>query len=333
MLSKKVRSVAMKKIFLGLMLLALAIMFIPSGVTFAASKDLKIAMVQWRGETEACRGFKDALKEMGYSVQYTVLNAGQDRTTLGRLLREELLPNLNNFDYVYSYGTTASKMTKTALNNKVPHVFSNVAAPVESEISDSMQSSGGNMSGTSNRVPLSLQIETAIRVVRLKTLGIMFNPREKNAMVVRENLHEIKKKYGFHVIDLRSVPGGDSLQENLQKLSDRSVSVDAVYLPLDSYHMTEAKLIGSKLRSAKIITIAAQKKYIENGALFGAIPDYYALGKDVAGIVDRHQKGEALINIPIVTPKEPLIMINKTTSQALKVEIPKDMLAKAVIVE
>ena len=323
----------MKRLIVNSICLVMLGLLTPSTELFAGSKDLKIAMIQWRGETEACRGFKDALKEMGYSAQYTVLNAAQNRTTLGRLLREELLPNLKNFDYVYSYGTTASKMTKTVLQNKVPHVFSNVAAPVESEIADSMQSSGGNMSGTSNRVPLSLQIEIARKVVRFKKFGIMFNPREKNAMVIRGNLYEIGKKHGFQVIDLRSAPAGDSLQSNLQKLSDRSVSVDAVYLPLDSYHMTKAKLIGSELRSAKIPTIAAQKKYIQNGALFGTIPDYYALGKEVAGIVDRHRKGEALINIPIATPKKPLIMFNKTTSQVLNIRLPEDLLTGAIVVE
>jgi ABC-type uncharacterized transport system substrate-binding protein len=299
---------------------------------FAADKDLRVAMIQWRGETEACRGFKDALKEMGYSAQYTVLNAAQNRATLGRLLREELPPNLKNFDYVYSYGTTASKMTKTILDNRLPHVFSNVAAPVESEIADSMQSSGGNVSGTSNRVPLSLQIETAIRVVQFKKLGIMFNPREKNATIIRGNLHEIGRKFGFQVIDLRSVPSGNSLENNLQKLSDGSVRVDAVYLPLDSYHMTKAEMIGSELRSAKITTIVAQKKYIQNGALFGAISDYYALGKEVARIVDRHRKGEALINIPIATPRKPLIMVNKTTSRILNIQLPEDLLNEAVVV-
>lgn len=323
----------MKKLVISTLPLAFVFASVFSIPVFSAEKDLRVAMIQWRGETEACRGFKDALKEMGYSAQYTVLNAAQNRTTLGRLLREELLPNLENFDYVYSYGTTASQMTKTILSNKVPHVFSNVAAPVESEIADTMQSSGGNMSGTSNRVPLSLQIETAIRIVRFQKLGIMFNPREKNAMVIRRNLHDIGKKYGFEVIDLRSVPDGNSLENNLQKLSDGTVSVDAVYLPLDSYHMTKAKLIGSELLSAKIPAIAAQKKYIQNGALFGAIPDYYALGKEVAGIVDRHRKGEALINIPIATPTKPLIMINKTTSQALKIQLPEDLLKRAIVVE
>ena len=49
----------------------------------SSAKDLKIAMILWRGETEAEKGFQQGLKEFGYTVQYTVMNAGQDRTELG----------------------------------------------------------------------------------------------------------------------------------------------------------------------------------------------------------------------------------------------------------
>ena len=319
--------------FLRPFVVAMALLFAPGATLFAANKDLRIAMVQWRGETEACRGFKDGLKEMGYSVQYTVLNATQNRSTLGGLLREQLLPNLKKFNYVYSYGTTASKMTETVVNDEVPQVFSNVAAPVESGIAASMKSSGRNMSGTSNRVPLSLQIKIVRKAVPFNKLGIMFNPREKNAMVIREALYDIAKDQNFEVVDLRATPGGDTLEKNLEMIGDRSVNVDAVYLPLDSYHMTKAGLIGSTLRSAKIPTIAAQKKYVQDGALIGVIPDYYALGKEVARIVDQAQKGERLKDIPIVTPAQPLVMVNQTTSQALGIKLPDSLMARAIVVK
>jgi ABC-type uncharacterized transport system substrate-binding protein len=68
----------------------------PDHSVLASAKDLKIAMILWRGETEAEKGFQRGLKEFGYSVQYTVMNAGQDRTELGRLLRENLEPKLDN---------------------------------------------------------------------------------------------------------------------------------------------------------------------------------------------------------------------------------------------
>lgn len=323
----------MKALFLGLLYLGFAVWPGPHSMAFAAEKNIKIAMVQWRGETEACRGFVDAMQEMGYAVQYTVLNAGQDRTELGRLLREELLPSLKNFDYVYSYGTTASKGTKFILNNSVPHVFSNVAAPVKSAIADSMQSSGGNMSGTSNRVPLAMQIEIAHKVIKFRKLGLLFNPREKNAMVIRDELYRLANQLNFEVVDLRSPPVKDSLEKNLQKLIDKTIAVDAVYLPLDSFLLTQAPVIGPKLRAAQIKSIAAQKKYIQHGALFGVIPDYYRLGKVVARIVDRHRKGEALQHIAIETPKAPLVMINKTTATLLDVKLPNDLLKNAIVIE
>lgn len=298
-----------------------------------AQTGLRIAMVQWRGETEACRGFMDAMKDSGYSPRYTVLNAAQDRKRLATLLRNELAPNLDEFDYVYSYGTTASKMTKTILDHRVPHVFSNVAAPVESGIAHNMQSAGPNMSGTSNRVPLSLQIETAMKVLKFKKLGIFFNPREKNAMVIRNELYELGKSHGFEVVDFRSPPSQDKLNQNLQVLERNPQAIDAVYLPLDSFLMTRASSIGSALRSINAVSIAAQKKYIENGALFGTIPDYYKLGRIVASIVIRHQNGEDLEGIPIATPIEPTLMVNLTTARMLGIEFPESLLKKAIVVE
>ncbi len=58
----------MKNIFFALALIFSFICFSSDGPVYAQKMRLKIAMIQWRGETEACRGFKDAMKELGYSV-------------------------------------------------------------------------------------------------------------------------------------------------------------------------------------------------------------------------------------------------------------------------
>src|SRR4029453_4755717 len=98
------------------MFLAVITLLASSHALFAGSKTLKIAMVQWRGDTESCQGFRDGLKELGYSVEYAYMNAKQDRTELGRLLREELEQRINDFDYIYTYGTPVSKVGKNILN-------------------------------------------------------------------------------------------------------------------------------------------------------------------------------------------------------------------------
>jgi ABC-type uncharacterized transport system substrate-binding protein len=123
------------------------------------------------------------------------------------------------------------------------------------------------------------------------------------------------------------------LQENLQKVIDKSILVDAVYLPSDSFLVSNAELIGSKLRAAKVKSIGAIKSFIENGALMGVVVDNYQLGRTVARIVDRHQKGEKLQNIPIAKVEKPYLVINKTTSNILNIKIPEAVFKKATIVE
>jgi putative tryptophan/tyrosine transport system substrate-binding protein len=324
---------AMKGRIFAIPLLAFITLVASSNMLVTGSKNLKIAMFLWRGETEGEKGFKDGLKALGYSLDYTTMTAGQDRKELGRLLREELEPRINDFDYIYTFGTTASQMTRDFVKDRVPQIFNIVADPVGVGIVQSMEAPGGNISGASNGIPMLLQIETALKIIQFKRLGILFNPREKNSMVERQKLQDIAEKFHFELIDLRSPPAQDMLEQNLQALVNKSVVVDAVYLPLDSYMQSNAKLIVYKLRDAKVKSIGTTKDYTENGALIGVVPDYYQLGKAVASIVDRHQKGEKLHNIPIEITKEPTLMINKTTADLLQITIPEDILKKAVLVE
>jgi ABC-type uncharacterized transport system substrate-binding protein len=57
------------------------------------------------------------------------------------------------------------------------------------------------------------------------------------------------------------------------------------------------------------------KTFIEHGALIGVVVDYAKLGKVVAGIVHRHQQGVQLRHIPVQIVKEPLLVINRTSSE------------------
>src|ERR1051325_3800271 len=137
--------------------------------------------------------------------------------------------------------------------------------------------------------PLPLQIQTALKIFPFKRLGFLFNPREKNSMLVRDKIAEVAKQSRFEVVDLRSPPAQEMLQENLQKLRDKSIAVDAIYLPPDSFLVSSAQLIGSELRAAKIKSIASIGTFIEKGALMGVVPDYEELGKAAAMIVHSHQ--------------------------------------------
>src|SRR5215470_8188595 len=323
----------MNKLLLVLLWVFLIVLTSSNHWGLASAKDLKIAMLLWRGETEAEKGFQQGLKEFGYSVQYTTMNAGQDRTELGRLLREEVSPKLNDFDYIYVFGTTVASATKSIVQDKVPQIFNIVADPVGAALLQSAESSGGNIAGVTNEIPLPLQVQTALKIVPFRRLGLLFNPREKNSMLVRDKLSEVAPRSRFEIVDLRSPPAEDMLQANLQKLKNKSVLVDAVYLPPDSFLVSNAQLIGSELRAAKIKSIASIETFIEKGALMGVVPDYRELGKAAATIVHRHQQGTKLKDMQVQAAKRPLLMINKSTSRELKLNIPEAFLKTAVTVD
>lgn len=297
----------------------------------AAENNIKIAMILWRGETEAEKGFKDRLKELGYSVQYTVLNAEQQKSQVGSILRKRLKPE--DFDYIYTFGTTVSKQTKSYLKGRSSQIFNIVTDPVKAGLVNNLKASGDNICGVKLGIPLTFQIESALKIIDFKTLGFIFNSREKNSDIILKELIELSKRLNFEVIKLRSPPARERLEWNLQRLIDKKVKVDAVFLPSDSYVVSRAKFIAAQLKVAKIKSIGSIKKLIKEGALLGSVADYRDLGQQAAMIVDRHQKGDSLKKIPIQLPQNPKMVINVTTSAALDFALPEDVLKNAIVLE
>ena len=323
----------MRKFFVAVWAVAIAIAFIAGNACQARAEALRIAMVVWRSETTAEKGFRDGLKKLGYTAEITVVDAEQDRTVLRSKLEKTILPRLDSFDYIYTFGTTASKMTKDLVRGKIPQLFNIVNEPAKAGIVRSMSEPGDNISGASNVVPLSAQIEAGMKLFAIKKLGLLFNPREKNAMIQRDEVKAMAAARGFEIIDLRSPPARDMLEQNLEKLADKSVTVDAVYLPADSFLISEAKLIGSKLRAAKIKSIGAVKTFVTEGALMGVVPDYHALGVAVAEILHRNRKGEQLGRIPVHVPQNPTLVVNEQTRAAFGVGIPQAILSKTELLK
>ena len=267
------------------------------------------------------KGFRDGLQALGYKTEFSTFDAAQDIANLGNALNY-ITSQADAFDYVYTFGTTVSRRTQIVLDNRIPQLFNVVTDPVGAGIVASKGERRGNISGASDAVPVSKLLEMAIELFGFQKLGVFFNPREKNSMLIRKEIYTSAKVHGFEVVDFRSPPVAQLLQQNLRKLTENPTMVDAIYLPADSFLVSNATLIGSHLQSSKILSFGSVKNYIEAGVLMGLVVDYYDLGKAVAAIVDRNQQGEELQQIPVIQAEFSL-MINQTTSDLLGIKTPK----------
>ena len=135
--------------------LTVVVLLVFSNSLLANDRNLNIAMIVWRGETRAEKGFKDGLKELGFTVKYRIFDASQDTKKLGEIL-SKLKPKFNEFDYIYTFGTTVSRRTRVILKDQVPQIFNVVTDPVGAGIVQSVKSSGGNISGMSGAIPISI---------------------------------------------------------------------------------------------------------------------------------------------------------------------------------
>ncbi len=306
----------------GSCFLALVAIGIPPAA-LAKGPALNIVMILWRGETPAEKGLVRELEKLGYTVNVTVHDADKDKKRLTDILRKDVLPNLTKFDYVYTFGTTVTTRTHAALPKDQRHIFNIVTDPVKSKIVDSVERPGRNVTGVSNKVFLPLQIENASKVLPLKKLGILFNPQEKNSIFYVKELKAIGQARGFEVVEIRTPPKREKLQEVVRSIADKAFDVDAVYLPGDSFLISNADAIGKPLTEGGVPTIAANSKYIAQGALLGTVPDYAGLGHLLARIVDRNRKGEPLAAIAIAMPTSEIttLRVGKRAAEALGISV------------
>ncbi|WP_421309628.1 ABC transporter substrate-binding protein [Aeromonas sp. 603696] len=287
---------------------------------------LNIAMVLWRGETAAEAGFRAELTRLGYQTTITVYNANQDRTALATMLRQQMLPKLAEYDYIYTFGTTATTMAKSLVANRKPMIFNAVSDPVGAGFLSEDKAQNSMVAGVSNMVPMALQLANASKYLPSdKRLLLPFNPREQNTLLVADMLINAAKGYQWQVATWRIAPDPKRLENELKRLQQDAKN-DIVFLAADSYLLSIAPRLLNALNAAAIPTICSAELFVEHGCSVGTISSYEALGKMAAVIIHRHQQGTQLQDIPLQTDPHPKLVLGQlgsTTKQEKNPEKPK----------
>src|SRR3546814_12125130 len=107
-------------------------------------------------------------------------------------------------------GGTLSQLDDPARNHEIPEIFMIVADPVGASIVESLEHTGRpNLTGTYNRVPEAVNIETnRAYLPSFKRLGLLYNSHEQNSVLNRDELAALTDEQGFQLI-ARGIPLGD----------------------------------------------------------------------------------------------------------------------------
>ena len=285
-----------------------------------------VQLVQHDALDSANNGFVDALKEKGYedgkNISIDQQNA-QGEQANAQTITKQFADSKK--DLIFAIATPAAQAAYNSTKD-IPIVFTAVTDPVAAEIAKDWKSSGTNVTGTSDKVPVDDQMKLLKQLLPdTKTVGVIYNTSETNSVIQVEELKAAAEKEGLAVKEV----GVTNVNEINQNLASALNEMDVLYTPTDNTVASAYSLVGKLCLDAKKPIIGAEEAVVTKGGLATIGIDYYKLGKEAGYKAVYILEGKKPSDIEITTLSEMAFTINTDIAEKLGVTIPEDILKDA----
>jgi putative ABC transport system substrate-binding protein len=297
------------------------------GSTSSAVKNIGvIQLVQHDALDAANKGFVDGLKEKGYeegkNIKIEQQNA-QGEQANAQTIAKQFADSKK--DLIFAIATPAAQAAYNATKD-IPIVFTAVTDPVKAEIAKDWKSSGTNVTGTSDKVPVDKQIELLKKLLpNAKTVGVIYNTSETNSVIQVNELKDAAQKQGLAVKEV----GVTNVNEINQNLESALGQIDALYTPTDNTVASGYALVGKLCLDKNVPIIGAEEAVVTKGGLASIGIDYYKLGKEAGEKAAEVLDGKKPSDVEISTLSDMSFTINSDVAKKLNITIPSDIDANA----
>ena len=274
---------------------------------------------------EVRRGLQDELQTVG-SVKYELENA-QGNIAIAQQIAEKfagLKP-----DVIVAIGTPAAQAVSNSVQGSIPLVFAAVTNPVAAKLVSAWDKTDGNITGTSDAVPVAKNVELMLEVVpQLKSLGTLYNPGEANSVASVAALKEALRAKNIELVEAPATKTSE-VQEAAATLVDR---VQALYLVQDNTAVSALASVLEVGETAKIPVFTADTALVKQGAVGAVSFDYYQVGRSAGRQVAAILKGKPVSELPVQTPEREELLLNSEAAAKMGVRLPEALRARAQLV-
>ncbi|ALU40493.1 sugar ABC transporter substrate-binding protein [Kocuria flava] len=269
----------------------------------------------------AREGFVAALEEGGYTegenLTLDVQNASGDQGT-----STNIASNFANSDadLVLAIATPSAQGVAQSVTDK-PVLFTAVTDPVEAGLVESLESPGGNVTGTTDMNPVAEQIALIKQLdPEATSVGIIYSSGETNSQVQVEMAKEAAAEEGLEVVE-KAVTNTSEVAQAAE-----SFDTDAIYVPTDNKVVAGLEAVISAAEAKKIPLIAGEGDSVERGALVTQGIDYEKLGRQTGEMALRIlQDGEDPASMPVESQEDTQLIVNLKAAERMGVEVPQQM--------
>lgn len=281
-----------------------------------------LQLVQHDALDAANKGFVDALKEKGFedgkNIKIEQQNAQGDQGNAQTIAKQFAD---SKKDLIFAIATPAVQAAYNATKD-IPIVFTAVTDPVKAEVAKDWKSSGTNVTGTSDKVPVDKQVELLKKLLpNAKTVGVIYNTSETNSVIQVNELKAAAEKQGLAVKEV----GVTNVNEINQNLTNSLGEMDVLYTPTDNTVASGYSLIGKLCLDKNVPIIGAEEAVVSKGGLASIGIDYYKLGKEAGEKAADVLNGKKPSDVEITTLSEMSFTINSDVAKKLNITIPKEI--------
>ncbi|MFH1615505.1 MAG: ABC transporter substrate-binding protein [Planctomycetota bacterium] len=294
-------------------------------------KVFTIGVARWGSNPEFTRnleGFKAGLAEKGYvegeNVRFIIKCPETDMKVQRQIIQSFIDAKV---DLIFSI-TTPGTLVAKEMTSEIPIVFSVCTFPVESDIIESLESSGNNIVGTRNYITVERQYDQFEKIYAgTKVLAFVHRKDEANSDEQYLEMRDLLKEKGIEVIEIAAVDL-DDMRAQLESVIE---AVDSIFSACDTltHSLGGEEIIVSLSKKYKKPCFACNKEGALRGSLMGNIADFYAIGKlsgIKAGLILNGANPSSLLT---ESPAEDYVIINTKTAEELGMEIPQYILDEA----
>jgi putative ABC transport system substrate-binding protein len=271
--------------------------------------------------------FAERLQELGWIEGRTV--AIEYRWSEGRSERvAEIATEFvrQKVDVIVAYGGAVAALKQaTAV---IPIVFAIAVDPIGSGLVASLSRPGGNVTGSSLQAAetagkrLQLLRDVVPKLVRLR---ILFDAGYAAAVQEKDEVQAVARTLGLEVVP-QEIRRAEDIASAFEAFKGKA---DALYVTESALTFTNGKTITHLALNAQLPMTCGNAETARTGALMSYGPNFPALFRRAAEIVDKILRGTKPTDIPVEQPTKFDLVINLKTAKALGLTIPHNLLVLA----
>ncbi|MEG1745126.1 MAG: ABC transporter substrate-binding protein [Ruthenibacterium sp.] len=256
--------------------------------------------------------------EQGLAITVDYQNAQNDMSTISTICQQYVADQV---DLIIAIATPAAQGAAAAVDGtEIPVIFSAVTDPVAAELVDSLAAPGGNITGTSDAIPVEKIFALAEELTpKVKSYGLIYSTSEVNSVSVIEQAKAYLDGKGIAYTEGAVTTTGD-VQISAQNLLSKC---DAIFAPIDNTVASAMTVLAEEgIKAGKPVYVSADSMVADGGLATVGI-NYTNLGTQTADMAMKVLTGTKPADIPVEVLKDNAVVVNTDTAAALKVDVSK----------